>query len=231
MILYAFNFGIIKSKFIFVYMKKQSTVTICGETLNCPVHVCAFFDSREEQYEVLVPWLKEGIDHKEEVFTILSGSLHNDHCSRLAHSGIPVQEAINNKQLKVVASEDTYLQEDNFAAQRMFSLVEKAIIDAENGPYSRFRGCGDMEWALQNLPGTDELIEYEARLNFLTPNHDCSIICSYDINSFSGRTIADVLATHPYVIMNGKIHKNPHFVHPVEYLSKLIKRPKRALSN
>jgi hypothetical protein len=211
-------------------MKGQNTTTICGETLTGPLHICAFFDSREEQYEILLPWLKEGIDHKEEVLTILSSSLHNDHCSRLSQAGIRVEEALKNKQLKIEASESSYLQGDCFAAQRMFGIVEKAVIEAEKGPYGRFRACGDMEWALKNLPGTDELIEYEARLNFLTPNHDCSIICSYDINKFSGSAIADVLATHPFVIMNGKIHRNPHFIQPVEFLGKLLKRPKRPLS-
>jgi MEDS: MEthanogen/methylotroph, DcmR Sensory domain len=211
-------------------MKQHNTVTICGETLACPLHICAFFESRDEQYETLLPWLKEGLDKNEEVLTILSDSLHSDHWSRLLQGGIPVQKAVNKKQLKIVTSEKSYLLNDCFAAQRMFSIVEQAVIEAERGPYDGFRGCGDMEWAVKNLPGTDELIEYEPRLNFLSPNHNCSIICSYDINKFSGSAIADVLATHPYVIMNGKIHKNPHFVPPVEFLAKLIKRPKRPLS-
>lgn len=199
--------------------------------MSVPLHICAFVDSREEQYEILLPWLKEGLDHNEEVLTILSSSLHGDHCSRLSQAGIPLQAALKKKQLKIVSTESSYLQGEHFAAQRMFSMVEAAIIEAEKGPFRTLRACGDMEWALQNLPGTDELIEYEARINFLTPSHDCSLICSYDINKFSGRTLADVLATHPYVIMNGKIHRNPHFVHPVEYLAQLIKRPKRPLTN
>lgn len=211
-------------------MKIQNTVTICGETLTGPLHICAFFDSREEQYEILLPWIKEGIDKGEEVLNILSESLQSDHCSRLSEAGIEVQEAVKKKQLKIVASEKSYLEGDSFAAQRMFSVVEEALFEAEAGPYANFRGCGDMEWVLKNLPGTDELIEYEARLNFLTPHHDCSIICSYDINQFSGRAIADIMATHPQVIMNGRIHKNPHFVPPVEYLATLIKHPKRPLS-
>jgi hypothetical protein len=216
--------------YLYINMNQQKTICLCGEHLSGPLHVCAFFDSRDEQYEILLPWLKEGIDRKEEVLTILSEGLHSDHCSRLSQAGINVKEAVENKQLKIVASENSYLYDDSFAAQRMFSLVENAVIEAENGPYSGFRGCGDMEWALKNLPGTDELMEYEARLNFLTPNHDCSIICCYDINKFSGSAIADILATHPYVIMNGKIHRNPHFIHPVEFLGKLLTRPKRPLA-
>jgi hypothetical protein len=66
-----------------------------------------------------------------------------------------------------------------------------------------------MVWALKELPGTDQLLEYEASLNKLTPQHSCSLICMYDINSFSESTINDVLRTHPYVIKDGKISRNP----------------------
>lgn len=213
-----------------MHLKKQQPVTLCGETLTGPLHVCAFFDSREEQYDVLLPWLKEGLDNHEEVLTILAGDSHEDHYTRLAEAGIAVQEALANKQLKVVATEDSYLLGGSFAAERMFNIVEQALIDAQTGPYDMFRGCGDMEWALKNLPGTDELIEYEARLNLLAPKHDCSIVCSYDIKRFSGSAIADILATHAYVILNGRIHRNPHFVEPVKFLGTLIKRPKRPLA-
>lgn len=211
-------------------MKHHQSITLCGETLTGPLHVCAFFDSREEQYEILLPWLKEGIDNNEEVLTILAGDSHKDHCTRLSDAGIPVQEVIANGQLKVVATEDSYLNGGSFAAERMFNIVHQALVDAETGPHEVFRACGDMEWALKNLPGTDELMEYEARLNLLTPNHDCSIVCYYDINKFSGSAIADILATHSHVIMNGKIHRNPHYMEPVEFLGKLLKRPRRPLS-
>src|SRR5688572_429005 len=120
-------------------MKGQNTVTICGEALPCPLHICAFFSSRDEQYEVLIPWIKEGIDKKEEVLNILSSSFHDDHSSRLSAAGIPVEEAVKNEQLKIVASENSYLLDDSFAAQRMFSIVEQAVIEAESGPYGAFR--------------------------------------------------------------------------------------------
>jgi hypothetical protein len=101
--------------------------------------------------------------------------------------------------------------------------------DAENGPYAAVRTCGDMDWALKNLPGTDELMEYESRINLLTPKHECTLLCAYDVNKISGRAVADILATHTHVIMNGKIHKNPNYVEPFEFLQQLLRRPKRLL--
>ncbi|MNY66332.1 hypothetical protein D3C86_2037410 [compost metagenome] len=78
-----------------------------------------------------------------------------------------------------------------------------------------------MIWALKNLPGTDELLEYEAKLNLLTPQHAVSLICMYDVSSFSPSTLTDILLTHPYVIKDGKISKNPHYVEPLEFISNL----------
>lgn len=212
-------------------MKKKQSVSLCGENLIGPLHICAFFDSREEQYEILLPWLKEGMKNNEEIITILEGDMHCDHCYRLAKAGMPLDEMLANGQLKVLATEDTYLQGGSFAAERMFNMLEQALIQAESGPYGMVRGFGDMEWALKNLPGTDELIEYEARVNFLTPKYGCSLLCIYDINRFSGSAVADILSTHSHVIMHGKIHKNPYFIEPLELLKRLIQRPKRPLSN
>jgi len=212
-------------------MKKQQSVTLCGETLHGPRHICAFFDSREEQYEVLLPYFKEGLDNKEEVITILESNTHHDHCCRLEDAGIALESKLENGQLKVLASEDTYLQGNTFTADRMYNMLEQVLINAQDGPYGTVRTCGDMEWALKNLPGTDELMEYEARVNLLTPKYECTLLCVYDINRFSGRAIADVLASHSHVILNGKIHTNPHFVEPLEMLKQLLHRPKRPLAN
>lgn len=210
-------------------MKIQQPLTICGEKHSAPMHICGFFDSEDERYDVILPYLKEGLENNEEVLNILESISYSDHCERLSQAGIPVEEKLATSQLKVVSADDTYLKGGSFAADKMYNLVEQALKDAHAAGYNSIRACGDMTWALRNVAGTDELMEYEARLNELTPKHSCSLICMYDINSFSGRAITDIFATHPYVILNGKIHKNPHYMEPLEFLPTLHRRKKRAL--
>ena len=211
-------------------MRKNQTVTLCGETLEGSVHICAFFDSREDQYEILLPWIKEGLSNKETVLTILDQKLHEDHFAKLKESDIAVDEVLDNGLLKVATTEDTYLDGGAFAAERMFNIVEQAISNSQEEECCGFRGYGEMQWALKNLPGTDELMEYEARLNLLTPKYDCNILCIYDINKLSGKAVADILASHSHVIMNKRIHKNPHYIEPLEFLKILLKRQKHPLS-
>jgi hypothetical protein len=211
-------------------MRKQQSLTLCGEVHSAPMHACGFFDSEDERYEVILPYLIEGLEGNEEVLNILESTSYKDHCRRLSTVGIPVEEKLESGQLKVLSADQTYLKGGGFAADKMYDMVEEALISARLAGYDSIRACGDMAWALKNVPGTDELIEYEARLNLLTPKHSCSLICMYDIKRFSGQAFADILATHPYVIMNGRIHKNPHYIEPFEFLTMLMRRPKRSLA-
>lgn len=205
-------------------MADQQPLTLCGEVLYAPIHVCAFFDSRDEQYNVILPYIQEGLNRNEKVVNILERACHHEHCERLAAAGITVQEKMHSNQLNVLASEDTYLKGGSFEAEKMLQLLEDALIEAKNEGYKSTRACGEMIWALKKVPGTDELIEYEARLNLLTPKHSCSLVCMYDVSRFSGRVLADVLATHSHVIMNGRVHKNPYYIEPLEFLLTLQRR-------
>lgn len=212
-------------------MNLQQPLTICGETLHAPIHICAFFDSREEQYEVILPYMKEGLDNQEKVINILESNGYHDHCERVSEAGIPVKDKLESKQLDVLASEETYLKGGNFAAEKMLNMLEEALIQAKNEGYTSVRACGEMVWALSGVPGTDELIEYEARLNLLTPKHSCSLVCMYDISRFSGKLFSDVLSTHSHVILSGKIHKNPYYIEPLKFLPMLQRRKQRSLTS
>lgn len=43
-------------------------------------------------------------------------------------------------------------------------------------------------------------------------------VCVYDLNLFSGRVIGDILGCHPKVILGGRVHENPYYLPPDEFL-------------
>lgn len=205
-------------------------VTLCGHRLSGVQHICAFFDSREEQYDALNPYFQEGLENGEEVVTIVESEFHGEHLRRMREGGVEVDRAAASGQLKLLSSEETYMKDGVFVVDRMCELLEDALRKAQLGPYGRIRTCGDMEWALRNLPGSEDLMAYEARVNLLAPRYDCTLLCVYDANRFSGRAVADVLATHSHVVLGGRVVENPYFVEPVSYLKTLIQR-RRASSS
>lgn len=204
--------------------ESSRTIHLCGHPLHGRQHVCAFFDSRDEEYGILNPFFQEGLACGEEVVTIVESPMREEHLARMAASGIDIDRAVQSEQLKVLASEATYLTDGVFVAERMIEMLRGLLEEASTGRYGCVRAMGDMEWALRNLPVTDELLVYEARVNQLIDQHDCTLLCAYDVTRFSGRLIADVLATHSHVIINGDVQENPYYLDPVVYLKKLALR-------
>lgn len=198
--------------------------TVCGHSLTHAAHICAFFDSERQEYDCLVPYFEEGLARGEQVVTIRDAKHCGGHVAKLRTAGrFAVDDAVASNHLRVVASEETYLQDGVFEVDRMYRMIETTLLEARDKGM-RVRTCGDMSWALRELPGTDELMEYESKVNDLLTEHDCTLMCVYDINKFSGRAVMDVLATHPTVLMGDRIYENPYYVPPAEYLKTVMKR-------
>lgn len=199
--------------------------TVCGHPLTHSAHICAFFDSARQEYDCLVPYFAEGLARREQVVTIRDAGTCAEHVQRLRESGaIPVDDAIRHNRLRVVASEETYLKDGVFEVDRMYRMIKDTLEEAGRQGFSRVRTCGDMSWALRDMPGTEELMQYESRVNQLIGEHDCTLMCTYDVNRFSGRAIMDVLATHPLVLLGDRIYENPYYEDPADFLQRLLKR-------
>jgi hypothetical protein len=58
-------------------------VTLCGQRLSGRQHICAFVDSRDEQYQILNPFFREGIEAGDEVVTIVESGFQGEHLQRM----------------------------------------------------------------------------------------------------------------------------------------------------
>jgi hypothetical protein len=183
-----------------------------------------FMESEDEQYRILNPFVQEGLAAGEEILTIVDDHLRDSHAHRMDDGGIPVGDALASGQLRILASDDTYGHNGTFAAERMYDLLEEVLQQSARSPWKRLRVIGDAGWVLRNMQGSDELMAYEAKVNLLAPQHDCTLLCIYDINKCSGQVIADALATHSHVILGGRLHENPHYMPPIDFLKRITLR-------
>jgi DcmR-like sensory protein len=199
-------------------------VTLCGQDVPASSHICAFFDSRHEQDQVLLPFFLEGVENREQVVSVFDAQTNPHHPAHLADGGLAPDDRQLARQLRVMNAEESFLAAGRFDADRMFGTIELILKSAAYGEFPYVRTCCEMTWALHHLEAMDPLIEYESRLNALVEHHDCTLMCVYDVNLFSGPVLMDVLATHPYVLMGQTLTKNPYYVPPMQYLERLLKR-------
>lgn len=205
-------------------MANDRSVQFAGGTLGRHRHICAFFNSTDEEHRVLRSFLKDGFDHGDRAFHIVDPELREDHLKRLAEAGINVQQGMDTGQLEVRPWQNAYLRGGRFDQDAMLALIEEVLKSGAAAGYPLTRLLAHMEWALLDKPGVDDLVEYETRLNHILPNYADPVVCTYDLSKFGSSVAMDIMRTHPVVIIGGVLQENPFFVSPDEFLLEIRER-------
>jgi hypothetical protein len=200
------------------------SVQFAGSTLGQRRHICAFFNSIAEQHRVLGSFIKDGFDRGDKAFHLVDPEQREDHLRRLAAAGINVQEAMGTGQLEVRPWQDGPLRGGRFDQDTWVASFEQVLQSGPAAGYAQTRFLAQMEWALVDLPGVDDLIEFETRVNYVVPKYDDAVICAYDLSKFGASVVMDALRTHPVVIIGGLLQENPFFVSPDQFLLELRER-------
>jgi hypothetical protein len=205
------------------------SLEFAGGTLGRHRHICAFFNSVDEEHRVLRSFIKDGFERGDKAFHIVDPELREEHLKRLTEAGINVEQAMDTRQLEVRPWQEAYLRGDHFDQNAMLALIEEVLQSGAAAGYAVTRLLAHMEWALLDKPGVDDLVEYETRLNHVLPKYHDPVICTYDLSKFGSRVAIDIMRTHPVVIIGGVLQENPFFVPPDQFLAELReRRPGRA---
>jgi hypothetical protein len=146
-------------------------VTFAGAPLDRSRHVCAFFDTVDSRYRVLAPFVREGLERGEKIVHIIDPQRREEHAGRLRAAGVPMGGAAPG-QHETLTWDEAYLRDGYFDQNRMIKQLTSVLADGERS-FPLIRLAAHMEWALEDRPGVDQLVEYETRLNYtlLTSKH------------------------------------------------------------
>src|ERR1700680_3723973 len=76
-------------------------IHFAGTTLRKHRHICALFYTDEQEYRVLLPFIKEGFERGEKAFHIVDPKLRDQHLGRLQAAGINTLAEEHYGQLEV----------------------------------------------------------------------------------------------------------------------------------
>jgi len=195
--------------------------------LGAQRHACAFFNSADEEYRALLPFIKEGFDCGHRSFHIVDPELCDSHRQRLTSAGIDVAGAEYAGRFQLCSWQDAYLRDGRFEQDRMLAFLQEALESGRKQGFAMTRLVAHMEWATGDSPGVEDLVEYETRINHMWPRHEDAVICVYDLARFRADIVMDILRTHPVVLIGGILQENPFFVPPDDFLRELRERRAR----
>jgi DcmR-like sensory protein len=195
-----------------------------GFPLGKSRHVCAFFNSDDEEYRVLLPFIKAGFECGDKAVHVIQPDHRRDHVRRLADAGIDSVAAQQSGQLEIRSSSETYLRDGRFDKERMLAVFEEMASRDAKGRFPVSRIVCHMDWVVERPSQLDALVEFESRVNDVWARHEDAVICVYDLAKFGGAAVLDMVRTHPLVVIGGVLQHNPFFVPPDEFLRELRER-------
>ena len=151
-------------------------IQFAGAVFRVQRHVCAFFHSPDEEYRVLLPFIKEGFERGEKAFHIVDPTLRQEHLRRLESAIIDVAGAQQSGQFELRDWGSAYLREGHFDQHKMLALIQEVLEGGRRQGFALTRLVAHMEWALEDRPGVIDLVEYEARLNYILPRYPDPVI-------------------------------------------------------
>jgi hypothetical protein len=175
-------------------------------------HVCTLFNSPDEQLAAAVEYVRQGLDRNERCMYVCGEQTPDEFREALSVAGIDVAGAEAVGALVLLTKETGHLKGGSFDASRMIGMLSKAVEDAINDGFAGLCAAGDMTWLLDGAPGSEELAEYEARLNHFYQNNRAMGLCQYNRRRLPATFLDHGIATHRMIRIEGPILMvNPYY--------------------
>ena len=201
----------------------KSSRKIKGETFPAGTHMCYIFNDDEERRSMIAKYIESGLRGDEAVHYFAHAVPVGTPDEVFSELGVRPPK-IRPGQFLLSQADKTYCPDGTFIPDRMLGNLRKSYTDAIADGYAGARASGEMDWALQGLPGSDRLIEYEALINTIVGEYPITALCQYDARRFDGATLFNVLNVHPMMVVRGHIVRNPYYVQPEEFLKRRATR-------
>ena len=193
-------------------------ISLAGSQLGEVRHVCAFFSSDDEEYRVLMPFIRDGFECGDKAVHVVNPNQRDEHLQRLAAAGIDPATAQQTGQLEIKINTEAYLLDGKFDQDRMLATFEQLASGNAKGRFPLSRIVCRMDWGAGEQSRVENVIEFESRVNDVWSRHDDAVICTYHLSQFRGDAVIDILRTHPLVIIGGALQQNPFFIPPEQFL-------------
>jgi signal transduction histidine kinase len=183
-------------------------------------HVCAIYETAEERFAALVPFVIEGLARNRTCVCVATEGDDVALPDVLQRAGLDVAELARTGRLTIVAGgPDVHRTADALDPLQAVDGIVKLTNEALARGASALQLVGEMSWVLGRDPHVQGLAAFEARVTGVSPELPAAMLCQYHRARFTPEVLREMIAIHPLLIVGDTLCRNPYHV-PVElYLS------------
>ncbi len=188
-------------------------------TCNWGMHIAGLYETEKKRDEILLGFLSSGdLAGDLQLYCPTERTEEDFHQCYARYCPHCASHTKDKSRFQFFSTKELYYPDGEFSPFQMDTSLKEFYKQSQKEGKRNIRATAEMVWALEAIPGAEHLMAYEARLNFFIPEKPWISICFYNVTKFSGKTIMQVLQTHPYVINGDMIMENPYFIDPAIWL-------------
>ncbi len=174
-------------------------------------HICAIFDTRAQQMEVMGPFVATGLRMEQRCVWIGPEESAAALRETLADAGGDLATLEASSQLLIISEISFYLRDGVFEPGRTMDLLGALLQDNQREGYATMRIANDVSWLGGDRIDPRAWETFEGRLTHELSSLPAVMVCQYDRHQVSGDMIVTALQTHPTVILGDVFRQNPFF--------------------
>ncbi len=162
-------------------------------------HLCEFYHTRQDLLNLLIPFLRSGLNGNELCVWVASSPIDQDLARRVSEQSVrtPLKGG-NDDQLLVYSHVDWYMESGSFSPEKALGNAVQAYDRSQDQGYEGLRLTGNISWLPQH--SWVSFAEYEAEVNEMAQDRRVMILCTYPLDGCSSSQIEDVVANHGCVL-------------------------------
>jgi len=188
------------------------------EEIDACEHIALFYDSDEERFNTVSPFVRDGIEQGERVMYVIDDFSQSAIIDELRGGAIDVDAAVESGQLTFHSLEETYLRSGRFDPDDMIEVYAAAIEEAK-AEYPGLRVTASTNFVLDDHATVSDFMAYESRVNKLFEGENCIALCHYDCRAIPPEMLVDVIRTHPHIVYDETVCHNFYYTPPEEFFA------------
>lgn len=178
---------------------RKTGIDVLGE-MPWGTHVCLFYQTKKDLIDILVPYLKAGLESNEFCIWVTCEPVGEQEAKQALRKAVPdFDEYLKRGQIEIVPHTEWYFKEGTFDPQRALKAWIDKLNQALTRGYAGIRVTGNMAW----LEKKDwrNFIDYEKEVNDTIGRYRMIAICSYCIDKCEISEIMDVACSHQFALV------------------------------
>jgi len=173
---------------------RKTGIDILGD-VTWGTHLCLFYETEKDLIDILVPYLKAGLENNEFCMWVTSEPLSEKKARDVLSTAIAdFDRYLEKGQIQIIPDSEWYLKDGTFNLNRVLNGWIDKLSQALSDGFDGIRVTGSGSGFEQSI--CREFADYEKEVNKAIGKYKMIAICSYCVDKYGASEIIDVVSSH-----------------------------------